>query len=1122
MINLIHEEPHGALKTPYVIEETQETIYVLHVDDESDQLVLTKRFLEGADPAINIESFPSPKEAFQALKHGSFDCIVSDYVMSEMDGISLARFIREESQIPFILYTGKGSEEVAREAFAAGIDDYLRKEIDPSHFQVLAKRVRTAVEKRRAEYARAQANKQFEAKLFSLHRHAAELSRAENMKDIATSTFKAIDHVLGFNMVSFSIIEGNVLREIFSWGIEIDEIFEQPLDGPGVTVRAVRTGETQLVSDTRLDEDFVLGPAEGVYDPLSELAVPIIVDSEPVAVINIESSDLNAFSEEDKKLMEIFAEHIASALRGIKFLESEQLYQGKLAALHRSALKLAAAKNIEEVCSIAIGSIEGVLGFIWAGIGLIERNAIRYCIHTGFSLPDYWALPLDGPGVTVRAVRTGETQFIPDIRLDEDYVVGPAEGIYKPLSELVVPVKIDGESVAVINIESTELDAFSIEDKELLETLSQHVASAIARLRNVEILRTSEERYHALLESSPDAVCVISDEKFAYVNKRHVEMSGFNDPSDLIGMKAIEYVAPEDKKRAMKRIRGRPKGEEYPNRYELKLQKKDGTIIDVETHVSVIDYEGRPSSLAFIRDISERKKAEEELLRSVEQVKSLLEFQNKVIDTAIVWIDLLDEEGNVILWNRAAELLSGYSREEVMGHKRIWEWLYPDHDYRVKIFNQAKNIIEGQAVENYETTIRCKDGSLKTILWYDNNILDEAGKSIGSIAVGIDITEQNRMEEEIKSSEERWRSLIELAPDGILTMNIQGVITSINTALLKITGFSKDEIVGKNFSELGNIRASDIPRLKKLFRSFLEGKISAPVEYIYKYRDGTRRWGEAHYSLIEVGKTREILAVLRDITGHKKMEKELRSYAENLQQMVNRKTRELLDAERMGVAGKIAAMVGHDLRGPLQSIKNAIDVLKIKPEMEEKMLKIIEASVHRATRMLEELRHQTRDSPLNIITLDLEALIQGVIEEAQIPDSVHVSIRLEEGLNDIPVDQMKLRRVLDNLIRNALDAMLEGGTLTIEAERMDKKIVLKISDTGVGIPEEEIPKLFKPFCSMKPGGLGLGLAYCKRAVEMHQGKITVNSKTDVGTTFMVTIPVENCLSKPDANLEVNL
>jgi len=124
-------------------------IRVLHVDDEPDQLKFTKLFLEKADADLQVESASSAEEAQHLLKKRSFDCVVSDYVMSGMDGIEFAREVRRENKVPFILYTGLGSEEVADAAFAAGVDDYVKKEYNPSQYEVLAKRVRVAVEKRR-------------------------------------------------------------------------------------------------------------------------------------------------------------------------------------------------------------------------------------------------------------------------------------------------------------------------------------------------------------------------------------------------------------------------------------------------------------------------------------------------------------------------------------------------------------------------------------------------------------------------------------------------------------------------------------------------------------------------------------------------------------------------------------------------------------------------------------------------------------------------------------------------------------------------------------------------------------------------------------------------------------
>ncbi len=134
-------------------------IRVLHVDDETTQLDFTKKFLEMADEGLIVESAVSPEDALRLFKTEAYDCVVSDFMMSPMDGIEVARRIRESSDIPIILYTGRGSEEVAEAAFTVGIDDYIRKEITPSHYQVLARRIRAAVEKHRAESA---LNKQIE------------------------------------------------------------------------------------------------------------------------------------------------------------------------------------------------------------------------------------------------------------------------------------------------------------------------------------------------------------------------------------------------------------------------------------------------------------------------------------------------------------------------------------------------------------------------------------------------------------------------------------------------------------------------------------------------------------------------------------------------------------------------------------------------------------------------------------------------------------------------------------------------------------------------------------------------------------------------------------------------
>jgi len=129
----------------------KDTIIVIHVDDDAQTLSMSKRILEDIDPELVIETFTSPEDAIYALQNQRNDCVVSDYQMPQLNGIELARRVRKFSNIPFIIYTGRGSEEVAEAAFTVGVDDYLRKEVNISHYQVLARRIRASVEKSWAE-----------------------------------------------------------------------------------------------------------------------------------------------------------------------------------------------------------------------------------------------------------------------------------------------------------------------------------------------------------------------------------------------------------------------------------------------------------------------------------------------------------------------------------------------------------------------------------------------------------------------------------------------------------------------------------------------------------------------------------------------------------------------------------------------------------------------------------------------------------------------------------------------------------------------------------------------------------------------------------------------------------
>ena len=208
----------------------------------------------------------------------------------------------------------------------------------------------------------------------------------------------------------------------------------------------------------------------------------------------------------------------------------------------------------------------------------------------------------------------------------------------------------------------------------------------------------------------------------------------------------------------------------------------------------------------------------------------------------------------------------------------------------------------------------------------------------------------------------------------------------------------------------------------------------------------------------------------------------------------------------MASAGSIAAMVAHDLKGPLQTINNSIHLLKMAPEKQETAVRLIAGALEQANNLLEEFRHRTSDFPYQPATVNFRALIGEAVDGQLIPQNVTVKKNLRGNLEAVYLDPQKMRRVFDNLLMNAVEAMPNGGEIVVKAKEAMEGVVIEVSDSGVGIPEERRDGIFRPFTSTKPLGIGLGLAYCKRAVEAHGGTITVDSAVGEGTTFTIWIP----------------
>ncbi len=249
----------------------------------------------------------------------------------------------------------------------------------------------------------------------------------------------------------------------------------------------------------------------------------------------------------------------------------------------------------------------------------------------------------------------------------------------------------------------------------------------------------------------------------------------------------------------------------------------------------------------------------------------------------------------------------------------------------------------------------------------------------------------------------------------------------------------------------------------------------------------------------------------QDLTKNFELQRELEKHSKNLEEIVEEKTVELRKAERMANIGQLAAMVGHDLRNPLSSIVNASYYLKKKAgskldEKENEMIATIEKSVDQSNKIINDLLDYSKEIKLNLSETDPKSLLEDSLVLLKVPEKINI-VKNPKDEPKFAVDKDKMIRVFVNLIRNAFDAMPNGGTLAITSGRVDDILSFSFEDTGVGMIEETLQKLWTPLFTTKPQGMGLGLPICKRFVEARNGTISASSAPGKGTKFVVKLPI---------------
>jgi PAS domain S-box-containing protein len=670
-----------------------------------------------------------------------------------------------------------------------------------------------------------------------------------------------------------------------------------------------------------------------------------------------------------------------------------------------------------------------------------------------------------------------------------DAIIGELESTGAVHDREIVMRRKDGRQIHCLS------SGFAIRDASGHPVRLQGTLVDITERREMEKRLLQEQSFiRRMVASFPDMIAVLDrDARFLYVSD-HVETVLGWEPAQYVGRVFGTRANPEDKSKLHALFQRVVRGEESQGQVEFRSPHADGSWRDLLLIARpFFGDDGTISGLVTsARDITERKRMEEQLRQSEERVRLMIEG---VTDYAIF---MLDPDGHVASWNRGAERIKGYKASEIIG--KHFSVFYPPEDVASGKTERELKAAEARGQYEVEGWRVRKDGSRFLANVVITALRDQGGKLQGFSKISRDVTERHEMERKLHQEREFVRSLIESFPDLIVVLDTEGRFKYVSERIRDILGVSPEEYVGKPIGQ--RIRPEDRSKLQKVFQNAIAGqKGQDQIEIRAQHVDGT--WKilriSANPLFDEKGKIVGMVSSGRDVTESKHLE------------------HQLADKEKFTAMGQMMAGAAHELNNPLTAILGVSDLLRDRAtdDATRRQVDLVLQQARRAAAIVQNLMAFSRPLAQGRTTLRLGEILKEALqlERANLEKkNIRVQFTAPDDSATVEGDRKLLLQVFLNILANAAQSISpahEQGQVDITVARTEDQFRVTFADDGPGVPAEIIGKVFDPFFTTKRpgGGSGLGLTISLAVIKEHGGTIEIESGPGAGAAIHVLLPV---------------